>query len=132
MNMTSNKPYMIRAIYEWILDNELTPHIVVFASAPDVSVPLEYVNKDNQIVLNIAPRAVEALEMGNQSITFSARFGGIPTEIFVPCQAVLGVYARENGQGMMFELDPTPPPDGTTPDNASSSTAKKPSLRVVK
>lgn len=120
---------MIRAIYEWILDNDLTPHIVVFANSPDVSVPLEYVNKDNQIVLNVAPRAVDGLELGNEFIRFSARFGGIPTDIHVPCHAVLGVYARENGQGMMFELDSTPPPSNPEPPPTQS---KKPSLRVVK
>lgn len=132
---------MIRAIYEWVMDNNLTPHLVVYADAPNVSVPVEFVNKDNQIVLNIAPRAVDTLEMGNESISFSARFGGVPTDIFVPTHAVVGIYARENGQGMMFDLEPTPPPSTQvtpSPKVASSSSivskksSKKPSLRVVK
>lgn len=137
MTMTSNKPYMIRAIYEWILDNDLTPHIVVFADAPSVSVPLEYVNKDGQIVLNVAPRAVSDLELGNTAVAFSARFGGVPTDIYVPCYAVMGVYARENGQGMMFDLEPMPEPTPPTkPDlkgpKVESIGSKKPSLRVIK
>lgn len=136
MTMTSNKPYMIRAIYEWIMDNNLTPHLVVYADAPNVSVPVEFVNKDNQIVLNIAPRAVDTLEMGNESISFSARFSGVPTDIFVPSHAVVGIYARENGQGMMFDLEPTPPPTAPVPSSPMSSvpkkSSKKPSLRVIK
>lgn len=128
MAMTSSRPYLIRALYEWIVDNGCTPHIVVNAMAKGVEVPQQFVNKDGQIVLNIAPKAVSALEMNNKAIKFSARFSGIPTNICVPCYAVMGVYARENGQRMMFESEPepdSPPPNG-------GGDGRRPSLRVVK
>lgn len=141
--MTSSKPYLIRALYEWIVDNSLTPYLVVHARADGVMVPQQYVNKDGQIVLNIAPRAVMSLQLEGDTVEFNARFGGIPTDIFVPCHAVLGIYARENGQGMMFDAEtatppptepqPTPPPGGgPKPTGSSSSSEKRPSLRVVK
>jgi stringent starvation protein B len=132
--MTSSRPYFIRALYDWIVDNSMTPYLVVFARADGVEVPQQYVNKDGQIVLNIAPRAVVGLDLSNSGVRFSARFGGIPTEIFVPCHAVLGIYARENGQGMMFEPEPStpPPPEPSEPRSSSSSTEKRPSLRVIK
>lgn len=132
--MTSSRPYFIRALYDWIVDNSMTPYLVVFARADGVEVPQQYVNKDGQIVLNIAPRAIVGLDLSNSGVRFSARFGGIPTEIFVPCHAVLGIYARENGQGMMFEPEPStpPPPEPSEPRSSSSSTEKRPSLRVIK
>jgi stringent starvation protein B len=132
--MTSSRPYFIRALYEWIVDNSLTPYLVVFARADGVQVPQQYVNKDGQIVLNIAPRAVIGLDLGNQGVSFNARFGGIPTDIFVPCHAILGIYAKENGQGMMFEPEPpsSPPPKPTEPGPGAGSAEKRPSLRVVK
>ncbi|WP_075187284.1 ClpXP protease specificity-enhancing factor [Teredinibacter haidensis] len=133
MAMTSSRPYLIRALYEWIVDNDFTPHIVVNALAGDVEVPQKYVNKEGQIVLNIAPRAVSSLEIANKAVVFNARFGGIPTDIYVPCHAVLGIYARENGQGMMFESETPPEPEPTSPDSGDSSdTPRRPSLRVVK
>ncbi|MFT5085025.1 MAG: stringent starvation protein B [Lentisphaeria bacterium] len=133
MAMTSSRPYMIRALFEWIVDNDYTPHIVVNAEAPGAEVPQQYVNKGGQIVLNIAPRAVAALELGNKAITFNARFGGISTDIYVPCHAVLGIYARENGQGMMFDAEPSHEPD-PEPESKSKKDQKerRPSLRVVK
>ncbi len=131
MAMTSSRPYLIRALYEWIVDNDFTPHIVVNALAGGVEVPQKYVNKEGQIVLNIAPRAVASLELGNKAIVFNARFGGIPTDIFVPSHAVLGIYARENGQGMMFDSEQTPEPDPPTGPDGSES-GRRPSLRVVK
>lgn len=135
MAMTSSRPYLIRSLYEWILDNDLTPHLVVNAHANGVQVPQQYVNKDGQIVLNVAPRAVEGLAMDNDAVTFNARFGGIPTELYVPCHAVLGIYARENGQGMMFEIEPEPEPP--KPDKSDKGDKQqggdgRPSLRVVK
>lgn len=132
VTMTSSRPYLIRALYDWIVDNGLTPYIVVNARADGVSVPQQYVNKDGQIILNIAPRAVSSLELTNSEVEFSARFGGVPTSIHVPTYAVLGIYARENGQGMMFdpELPPkSPPPSDDTP---SSGGERRPSLRIVK
>jgi stringent starvation protein B len=130
--MNSSRPYFIRALYEWIVDNSLTPYLVVFARAEGVEVPLQYVNKDGQIVLNIAPRAVIGLDLSNAGVRFSARFGGIPTDIFVPCHAVLGIYAKENGQGMMFEPEPSSPTPPKPTDSGPTTAEKRPSLRVVK
>lgn len=100
--MTPRRPYMLRAFYDWLLDNELTPHLVVDATLPGVRVPMEYV-QDGQIILNVAPRAVGNLELGNEAVTFSARFGGRPHQVIVPIYAVQAIYARENGAGTMFE-----------------------------
>ena len=110
--MKSNRPYLIRALHEWILDNDCTPHIVVDAEAPGVSVPMSYV-KDGQIVLNLAPKAVSAMTLGNDRIVFSARFGGKPTEVRVPIAAVRGIYARENGQGLAFPTELSEDTPGT-------------------
>ena len=130
--MLSSKPYLARALYEWILDSACTPHIVVNALAQDVSVPQQHV-KNGQIVLNIAPTAVVGMTIDAKAISFSARFGGVPMNIHVPLHALLGVYARENGQGMMFEPEDAPEPDQTPPQPAGrNTTAGKPSLRVVK
>lgn len=104
-HLTARRPYLLRAFYEWLLDNNLTPHLVVDINLPGVMVPLEYA-RDGQIVLNIAPRAVGNLELGNDEVRFSARFGGVPRQVSVPLAAVLAVYARENGAGTMFEPEP--------------------------
>lgn len=134
MTMTSSKPYMIRALYEWIVDNNCTPHIVVDAHSAGVMVPQEYVNKNGEIVLNISPGAVQDLSLENDAVGFSARFAGVSHDIYVPCAAVLGIYARENGRGMMFELEqdsPEPePPEPETPSPGPGS--NKPGLRLVK
>lgn len=108
--MTSHRPYLLRALYEWIADNGLTPHLLVDAVRPNVQVPRHAV-KDGRIVLNVAERAVSALEMGNDLIRFSARFGGVSHNVSVPVSAVLAIYARENGQGMAL-----PPEDGSADD----------------
>ncbi|AIQ98617.1 ClpXP protease specificity-enhancing factor [Pluralibacter gergoviae] len=100
--LTPRRPYLLRAFYEWLLDNQLTPHLVVDVTLPDVRVPMEYA-RDGQIVLNIAPRAVGNLELSNDEVRFSARFGGVPRQVSVPLAAVLAIYARENGAGTMFE-----------------------------
>lgn len=100
--MTPRRPYMLRAFYEWLTDNELTPHLVVDATLPGVRVPEQFV-QDGQIILNIAPRAVGNLELGNEAIMFSARFGGKPHSVIVPIYAAQAIYARENGAGTMFE-----------------------------
>ncbi len=139
MPMTSNRPYLLRAFYEWIIDNEMTPHVVVDAYYPGVSVPQQYV-ANGQITLNIAPRAVAAIDLGNDAIFFNTRFGGVPTDVFVPVRAVLGIFAKENGHGMMFEPDPEPPTPpqgepsdtGSRPESESSGRGRKPSLKVVK
>lgn len=102
--MTSNRPYLLRALYEWINDNNLTPYILVDATQPDVVVPASTV-KDGKVVLNIAMRAVEALELGNEALSFKARFGGVSQFLYVPVAAVLAIYAQETGQGMMLPAD---------------------------
>ncbi len=142
--MTSSRPYFIRALYDWIVENSLTPYLVVHATSEGVEVPQEFVNKDGQILLNIAPRVVMEFNLSNEGIMFKARFGGIPREIYVPSHAVLGVYARENGQGMMFDpetppsTEPPPPPKPklkvkkTTVAPAKPRATDRPSLRVVK
>lgn len=130
---------MIRALYEWIVDNQCTPVIVVNARAEGTQVPQQYVNNDGQIILNISPGAVINLELGNKSVAFNARFGGIPNDIYVPCYAILGIYARENGQGMNFDYeppeDPEPDPTGSDPSDEGSDGGdgeKRPPLRIVK
>lgn len=103
--MTPRRPYLVRAFYDWLVDNDLTPHLVVDATLPGVKVPMEFVS-DGQIVLNIAPRAVGNLELGNEAISFNARFSGRPHSVIVPMYAVLAIYARENGAGTMFDPEP--------------------------
>ncbi len=138
MTMTSHRPYMIRALNEWILENNCTPYILVNAFHKDVQVPQNYV-KDGQIVLNISPSAIQALIISNHGIEFDGRFGGIPTRVSVPASAVLGIYAKENGQGMIFETDdpiPEPPSDQSDTSSVNTrnkrSTDRRPNLTVVK
>lgn len=108
--MTSTRPYLIRAFYEWIADNNCTPYIVVNAHHEGVDVPMEYA-QSGQIVLNIAMVAVQSLQLGDASIDFQARFAGIARHVHVPIAAVMAIYARENGRGMVFsEEDDEPPP----------------------
>lgn len=126
--MTSSRPYIIRAIYEWIVDNDCTPHLLVDASGDDVVVPATYVS-DGQIVLNISPTAVVSLQMGNDAISFNGRFGGQPIDIYAPIASIMGIYARENGQGMIFEVEPTPEPP---PEKPQPPERGRPSLTVVK
>lgn len=99
LRMTSHRPYLLRALYAWIADNGMTPHLLVDAGRPGVQVPASAV-KDGKIVLNVAERAVVGLEMGNDQIAFTARFGGVSHPVRVPVSAVLAIYARETGQGM--------------------------------
>ena len=139
MSMTSSRPYILRALYEWILENSCTPYILVNAYGEGVQVPQEHV-KDGQIVLNIAPAAVHGLQIFDEAIEFSGRFAGIPTPVYVPVGSVLGIYARENGQGMVFDPEkPVPPSPASPPPSASRKSEPKPkpasnrpSLRVVK
>ena len=135
MAMNSSRPYMIRAIYEWVVDNDCTPYILVNAMMEGVEVPQQFV-QDGQIVLNISPSAVVGLDVGNDELGFRGRFGGVAQDIRVPVAAVLGIYARENGQGMLFDADepPTIPPDGAGSDTTSSAKPQpgRPSLKVVK
>lgn len=132
MSMTSSRPYLARAIYEWILDNGLTPYALVDATLPGVRVPTSFV-KDGRIVLNIAPTATSGLLISDHELTCSARFGGVPMELQVPMSALLGVYARENGRGMMFEADPDSTPAPTDPAPVEGpARSSRPALKVVK
>ncbi len=139
MTMTSSRPYIIRALYDWILENQCTPYVLVDAFGKGVEVPQEHV-KDGQIVLNISPTAVQSISIANEAVEFDGRFGGIPKKVVVPIRSVLGIYAKENGQGMMFESeepsDPTDPPkerDNNTKEGLSGTRrANKPSLKIVK
>lgn len=131
--MTSNRPYLIRALYEWLVDNDLTPYLLVDANHEAVHVPTRYV-EEGRIVLNVSPSAVRDLSLGNDLVAFEARFGGSAFAISLPPEAVLGVYARENGKGMLFpeegaQDEPEPPP---APDTPPPPPAGKPSLKVVK
>jgi stringent starvation protein B len=127
--MNSSRPYIMRALYEWIVDNEMTPYVLVDASIDGVVVPQQFV-KDNQIVLNISPDAVVELSISNESVSFNGRFGGVATDIFAPVAAVVGIYARENGQGMVFDPeDNLTPPDDTTP---TPDKPERPTLKIVK
>jgi len=103
--MGPNRPYLLRAFYQWLLDNECTPHLVVNAELPGVQVPFEHV-KDGQIVLNIAPHAIGDIEMSNERVMFSARFSGKPFQLIIPMAAIMAIYARENGAGTLFEDEP--------------------------
>lgn len=109
LTVISTKPYLIRAIYEWSLDNQLTPQIMVSDSVQGVVIPQDYV-KDGHIVFNIHENAVKDLNMDNEWILFSARFAGKAMQVQVPIEAVLAIYARENGQGIFFQDDNEPPP----------------------
>jgi len=152
MNMRSNRPYILRAFFDWIVDNDCTPYVVIDAHYPGVEVPQNYVT-DGQIVLNIAPRAVTNFILDLEIIAFSTRFGGVPIEIQAPVSAVVGIYSHENGQGTIFDredpdLQPTPPTgpkvvktklsdkSSTEPKDKGSKSKDpkkpKPSLRVIK
>lgn len=145
MTMTSSRPYLIRAIYEWINDNNLTPYIIVDIAADGVVAPMEYAD-NGRLVLNISSSAVKGLDMNNDSVTFGARFGSRAMDVYLPSSSVLAIYAKENGQGMIFsEL---PDGDGTDGDGTDGGgtdgtpskggaqggahNARRPNLRVVK
>ncbi|WP_024599271.1 ClpXP protease specificity-enhancing factor [Pseudoalteromonas sp. TAE56] len=102
--MTPNRPYLLRAFFDWIVDNECTPHLVVDAGFANVQVPTQFV-QDGQIVLNISPSAVTQFSLDLTQLSFNARFGGQPMQVYVPLGAVLAIYARENGEGTVFTAD---------------------------
>lgn len=125
--MTPSRPYLIRALYDWILDNGLTPYILVDVADEDVVVPTQYV-ENGRIVLNVNPSAVQNLQLGNELVELDARFSGQPMHVSVPVMSVIAIYARENGKGMVFTEEDgggdEPPPE--------KEESKRPSLRVVK
>ncbi|MGZ4968676.1 MAG: ClpXP protease specificity-enhancing factor [Methylobacter sp.] len=125
--MTSLKPYLIRSIYEWIIDNNLTPHLLVDAEDTSAILPKEFI-EDGKIVLNIRPEAIQGLSLGNEEIEFNARFSGKPMHISTPITAVLAIYAKENGKGMIFDQEDN---DGDEPPPVKKP-AVKPNLRIVK
>lgn len=137
--MTSSKPYLIRAIYDWLVDNELTPYIVVDATDPQaVQVPQEHVD-NGRIILNISPKACRGLHLENDRIIFSARFNGEVKQLFVSPPAVQAIYAKENGRGMVFsdeeEMGDGEPPQPTTtpPETGGGNRAgNRPKLKVIK
>ena len=133
--MSSNRPYLLRALYQWIGDNSMTPYLLVDAGREGVQVPPSTI-KDGRVVLNIAARAVAGLDLGNREVRFKARFGGISQNVVVPVTAVLAIYAQETGQGMMLPEDGV----GTLPAEAPADDPEPPGdgprrgghLRVVK
>lgn len=151
--MTSNQPYLLRAIHEWILDNEMTPHLLVNAEMPHVDVPAQFI-KDGQIVLNIATHAVSNMLMDNEAVSFSARFSGEVKNLYIPVYAIRAIYASENGQGLVFQeiefqeepeafeestegglksVDTEPESEDTSNAGSESITEKKPPfLKVIK
>jgi len=136
MQFSTNKPYLLRAIYEWIVDNGGTPHIVLFAENPSVSVPQQYV-ENGKIVLNISPTAAQNLLIDNDGVSFSARFGGKPFTIFSPIGAVMALYASENNEGLSFEPEDDAPSESpklesVSGDSKKKKSGKRPTLKVVK
>ncbi|ERI53845.1 peptidase [Pseudomonas sp. EGD-AK9] len=137
--MNSSRPYLVRALYEWIVDNDCTPHLLVNAEYPGVQVPPGFAS-DGQIVLNASPGAVRHLHMGNQAVSFEGRFGGVAHSLYIPAAAILAIYARENGQGMVFDMEPPQADDEDEqgPDDDGPSGGEpprpsgRPSLKVVK
>ena len=132
ISIPSTKPYLIRALHEWCLDNGFTPFIAVFVDGR-VEVPMEFV-KNDEIVLNLSSEACHQLDLGNEWVSFQARFGGVPKRVMVPVTHVLAIYARENGQGMSFPFDGAKNPDpGNISEGASDAPKKpRPSLTIVK
>lgn len=136
--MSSNRPYLVRAMYDWITDNGLTPYLMVDAEAPGVQVPAFSV-KDGKVILNIAMRAVEALDLGNDRVRFQARFSGASHALSIPLEAIEAIYAQETGQGMMLPPDePGTPPaaplesSASTPATGGDEPPKRSHLRVIK
>ena len=137
--MKSSRPYLVRALYEWIVDNDCTPHLLVNAEFAGVQVPAGFAS-DGQIVLNVSPTAVRHLHMDNEAVSFEGRFAGVPQSLYIPAAAVLAIYARENGQGMVFDAE-SPMLDGdeieesdeqSPPDDEPPRPSGRPSLKVVK
>jgi len=138
--MNSSRPYLVRALYEWIVDNDCTPHLLVNAEYTGVQVPSGFAS-DGQIVLNASPSAVRQLHMDNQAVSFEGRFGGVAHTLYIPVPAILAIYARENGQGMVFDVEPPvaggseesgPDDDGPDGGGEPPRPSGRPSLKVVK
>lgn len=132
--MTPSRPYLIRSLYKWIVENHCTPYIVVDTHSPDVQVPIEYINKDGSIILNIAPDAVYDLKIYNSRLEFNASFSGISRFITAPIESVQAIYAQENGKGMEFGYEPSGdlPPDDSRFGKKQTTEKKVSHLKVVK
>ena len=135
--LVPTRPYLIRAIRDWAMDNGLTPQLLVDAGVDGIVIPEGHV-QDGKIVLNVHTQAVKAIELGNEFITFSARFGGTSHGINLPIQSVLAIFARENGQGIFFQEEETqhqmersPGDSEESPTNGQSSGPRRPYLRLV-
>lgn len=129
--MTPTRPYFVRAVFEWLLDNNCTPYLAVNTTIAGVDVPPEHIS-EGKIILNLSPSATAGMNIANDAISFNARFSGVSRRLYIPMNAVLGIYAQENGEGMAFEpaeYDGQEPPEPTAPEPKSSP---RPSLRVVK
>ena len=126
MSMTSSRPYLVRGLYEWIVVNDLSPYLLVDANVPGVQAPAEFSIK-NKIVFNLAPQSVKDLNLGNDTITFNARFSGKSLNIVVPVLSVLAIYAKENGRGMVFSDD-----DEASPPEPTRTESSKANLKLVK
>jgi stringent starvation protein B len=132
--MTSSRPYLIRALYQWIVDNGLTPYVLVNATGAGVRVPQQYV-QNGKIVLNLKPTAVQGLSIENELIEFTARFAGAPMTVSIPPDTVLAIYAKENGQGMLFseeDGDGGGTPEPTSPGGGPGGKTSRSHLKVVK
>ena len=131
--MTPSKPYPIRGLYQWLLDNQVTPHILVDASGEDVMVPPGVAN-NGKVVLNLSPSAIQNFEMTNDYLSFSARFNGVAQDIYCPIASILAIYAQENGEGMMFSADSEEKQGqvGEVEDSAESGKPNKAGLKIVK
>lgn len=133
MSDLSTRPYLIRAIYEWCIDSALTPYLAVRVN-DRTEVPMSYV-RDGEITLNLGPAAVRDLDMGNEFISCNGRFGGVPFQLFIPVEAVTGIFAKETGQGLVFQAAdmPQPPPDAKGDGlPVASKPTSRPHLKVVK
>jgi len=136
---SAQRPYLLRAMHEWMTDNDLTPHIVVDVQAEGVLVPTEFA-KDGKLVLNVSYSATQNLVISNDFAEFEARFGGVPRRLQIPVAAIVGVYARETGQGMVFSAEPGPQgpdgpvtdPDGQPPAPPTKRPVSKPDLKIIK
>ena len=126
--MTSSKPYLVRALYEWILDNDTTPYILVDTSSDQVLIPAG-IASDGKVVLNLSPTAIQNLEMTNEHVSFSARFNGVAEDLYCPVSSLMAIYARENGEGMMF---PPEESDGDTRPPGGDDKPKGPTLTAIK
>ena len=134
--LTSTKPYLVRALYEWINDNKCTPYIIVNAEADDVEVPRQYV-EDGRIILNVSAEAVRDLQINNEYLEFNARFNGVATQVYTPISAILAIYAQENGHGMVFneeEIQGNSPNGGSKPKISIKRPDPniKPTFKVIK